>query len=109
MQTNRTLYRCVSAVVVLLGSLVWVANSNEQADIEKRLTASGKVLDEIMSQPPDKAIPDGVIKRAQCLAVFPSTVQVAALVGAKRGKGFATCRTAKRWSAPAPVTVSGGS
>jgi hypothetical protein len=55
MQTNRTLYRCVIAVVVLLGSLVWAANSNEQADIEKRLTASGKVLDEIMSQPPDKA------------------------------------------------------
>jgi lipid-binding SYLF domain-containing protein len=31
------------------------------------------------------------------------------LVGAKHGKGFATCRTANGWSAPAPLTIAGGS
>ncbi len=46
--------------------------------------------------------------RSQCVAVFPSLVEVAALVGAKRGKGFISCRTDSGWSAPAPLTVTGG-
>jgi len=84
----------------------WVAD--EQSEIAKRLVASANVLDEVMATP-DKAIPDGVIKRAKCVAVFPHTVQVAVLVGAKHGKGFATCRTTNGWSSPAPLTVAGGS
>jgi lipid-binding SYLF domain-containing protein len=31
------------------------------------------------------------------------------IFGAKHGRGVATCRTAKGWSAPAFITVSGGS
>ena len=31
------------------------------------------------------------------------------LFGAKGGKGVATCRTANGWSAPAFITISGGS
>ena len=58
---------------------------------------------------PNKAIPEEIIKAATCVAVFPSTVQAAALVGAKHGKGVATCRTAGGWSAPAPLDISGGS
>jgi len=84
----------------------WAAN--ESADLAQRLDASAKVLNEVMADP-QKAIPDGIIRRASCVAVFPSTVQVAALVGAKHGKGFATCRTGSGWSAPAPMDISGGS
>jgi len=58
---------------------------------------------------PNKAIPSGVMQRAVCVAVFPSTVQVAVLVGGKHGKGFATCRTGHGWSAPAPLDITGGS
>lgn len=65
-------------------------------------------MDEVMSTP-NKAIPKGVIQRAQCVAVFPGTIQVAVLVGARHGKGFATCRTPNGRSAPAPLDVSGGS
>jgi SH3 domain-containing YSC84-like protein 1 len=82
--------------------------ADDQSDIAKRIEASGRVLDEIMATP-QKSIPKGVIERAQCVVVFPATVQVAVLVGAKHGKGFATCRTAHGWSAPAPLTVTGGS
>lgn len=84
------------------------ADSNEQSDLTNRLAASTKVLDEVMATP-DKAIPSGVITRAACVAVFPSTVQLAVLVGAKHGKGFVTCRNANGWSAPAPLDISGGS
>ncbi len=82
--------------------------ADDQSDIAKRLEASAKVLDDVMATP-NKSIPKGVIERAQCVAVFPAIVQVAVLVGAKHGKGFATCRTANGWSAPAPLTVAGGS
>jgi len=84
------------------------ADTQSRSDLNQRLAASSKVLDEIMASS-DKAIPAGVISRASCVAVFPSTVHVAVLVGGKHGKGFATCRTANGWSAPAPLDISGGS
>src|ERR1700739_4515238 len=85
----------------------WTADES-QSDIAQRLDASTKALNEVMANP-QKAIPGGIIRRATCVAVFPSTVQVAVLVGAKHGKGCATCRTATGWSAPAPLDISGGS
>lgn len=83
-------------------------DSDANSDLAKRLDQSSKVLDEVMATP-GKTIPQGVISRAECVAVFPATVQVAILVGGKHGKGFATCRTAHGWSAPAPLDISGGS
>ena len=85
----------------------WAADEN-QADVAQRLAASAKVLNEVMADP-QKAIPEGIIQHATCVAVFPSTVQVAVLVGGQHGKGFATCRTGNGWSAPAPIEISGGS
>lgn len=85
----------------------WAADES-QGNLAQRLDASAKVLDEVMADP-QKAIPEGIIQHANCVAVFPSTVQVAVLVGGQHGKGFATCRTANGWSAPAPMDISGGS
>ena len=90
--------------------LGWAADNNkDQSEISNRLAASGKVLDAVMASGNKRAIPLGVLQHAKCVAIFPSTVQVAVLLGAKHGKGFATCRTAKGWSAPAPLDISGGS
>ncbi|MGA8490511.1 MAG: lipid-binding SYLF domain-containing protein, partial [Terriglobales bacterium] len=63
---------------------------------------------EIMATP-DKAIPDGVMDHAKCIAVVPSLIKVAFVFGGQHGKGVATCRTQKGWSAPAPITITGGS
>jgi lipid-binding SYLF domain-containing protein len=41
--------------------------------------------------------------------VIPSMVKIAVGFGGNHGKGVATCRTASGWSAPAPVTITGGS
>ena len=96
----------LAALIVLVSmvSLGRAADTEEQSDLAKRLAASTQVLNEVMAAP-GKSIPAGVITRAACIAVFPSTIQVAVLVGAKHGKGFATCRTAKGWSAPAPLDI----
>jgi SH3 domain-containing YSC84-like protein 1 len=93
--------------VLLLASLSWGAD--DQSDINKRLDASAKVLTEIMGVP-DKAIPDKVMRDAKCIAVIPSMVKIAVGFGGSHGKGVATCRTdSGAWSAPAPITLTGGS
>jgi len=95
--------------LLMLGSLAWSADDKDRSDIDKRLDASARVLDEIMGTP-DKAIPDKVMKDAKCIAVIPSMVKIAVGFGGSHGKGVATCRTeAGRWSAPAPITITGGS
>jgi len=92
----------------LLAGVSWSADDKEQSDIAKRIDASAKVLDEIMAVK-DKAIPDKVMKNAKCIAVIPSMVKIAIGFGGSHGKGVATCRTENGWSAPAPVTITGGS
>ncbi len=83
-------------------------DDKDRTDIEKRIQASANVLDEIMGTP-DKAIPDKIMSDATCIAVVPSMVKVAVGFGGSHGKGVATCKTADGWSAPAPITVTGGS
>jgi lipid-binding SYLF domain-containing protein len=95
--------------LLLLSSMGWSADDKDPSDIDKRLDASAQVLNEIMATP-DKAIPDKVMSDAKCVAVIPSMVKVAVVFGGNHGKGVATCRTASgRWSAPAPITITGGS
>src|SRR6201997_102246 len=87
----------------------WSQDEKDKSDISKRIEASAKVLDEIMATP-DKAIPDKVMRDAKCIAVIPSMVKIAVGFGGNHGKGVATCRTdAGVWSAPAPITITGGS
>jgi SH3 domain-containing YSC84-like protein 1 len=83
-------------------------SSKDQSDIVKRIGASADVLNEIMSAP-DKAIPNKVLSDARCIAIVPSMVKIAVVFGGNHGKGIATCRTDHGWSAPAPITVTGGS
>jgi SH3 domain-containing YSC84-like protein 1 len=99
----------LGAGVLLLASVAWSADDKEQSDIDKRLDSATKVLNEIMATP-DKAIPDKVMSDAKCIAVVPSMVKIAIGIGGNHGKGVATCRAESgSWSAPAPITVTGGS
>ncbi len=98
----------VLSICSLLAGAGWAADDKDQSDIAKRLDASSKVLEEVMGTP-DKAIPDKVMSGAKCIAVIPSMVKIAVGFGGNHGKGVATCRTEKGWSAPAPITITGGS
>ncbi len=98
------------AMVLAVAALSWAADDTDKdrSDIDKRIEASATVLDEIMSTP-DKAIPDKIMRDAKCIAVVPSMVKIAVVFGGNHGKGVATCRTEHGWSAPAPITITGGS
>src|ERR1700729_3137515 len=96
------------SVLLLTGAAFSADKDKDQSDIEKRIDNSAKVLDEIMATP-DKGIPDKIRSDAKCIAVIPSMVKIAVGFGGNHGKGVATCRTESGWSAPAPVTITGGS
>ena len=79
---------------------------NTKAD--DRVKSSGTVLDEIESAP-DSGIPEAILKSAECVAVVPSMLKGGFIVAGSYGRGVASCRTAKGWSAPAFLFTSGGS
>jgi lipid-binding SYLF domain-containing protein len=98
----------LGSVVLILASVSWAADEKDQSDISKRIVKAADVLNEIMGTK-DKSIPEKVMEKSKCIAVVPSVVKIAVGFGGEHGKGLVTCRTAKGWSAPAPITITGGS
>jgi SH3 domain-containing YSC84-like protein 1 len=94
-------------VVVCLVATAFAADE-EQSKAEDRVKAAATVLDEIQSAP-DQGIPEEVLASAECVAVVPTMLNGGFIVGARYGRGVASCRTPKGWSAPAFFVVTGGS
>jgi SH3 domain-containing YSC84-like protein 1 len=80
----------------------------KESKAQDRVQAAAEVLDEIQ-EAPDKGIPRDVLGSAECVAVVPSMIKGGFIVGANYGRGLASCRTPKGWSAPAFFVVTGGS
>jgi len=78
------------------------------ASTPERLAAAADTVN-YLSDAPDKSIPADLLKKAECIIVVPSLKSGAIVVGGEYGRGFASCRTASGWSAPAAVKVEGGS
>jgi len=89
----------------MLGSMAW---ASAKKDSEERLQNAANVLKEIMDAP-DKGIPEEVLDNAKCIVVVPHLIKAGFIVGGKHGRGVATCRTANGWSAPAFISIGGGS
>jgi lipid-binding SYLF domain-containing protein len=84
-----------------------LAESDREKDIN-RLDRAARTLQELQSAP-DQRIPSHILKNARCLAVVPHLVKGGFIFGAEEGKGVATCRTPRGWSAPAFFEMGGGS
>jgi lipid-binding SYLF domain-containing protein len=99
----------IGVVLAAMSGAVYAKDDNDKtSDQVKRINAAANVLDEIMGAP-DKGIPNEVLENAKCVAVVPSMIKGGFIVGARYGKGVATCRTESGWSGPAPFTIAGGS
>jgi lipid-binding SYLF domain-containing protein len=94
------------ALLVLLATTAALADG--RADDIDRLQSGATVIQEIMSAP-DSGVPEEVISKAKCIAVIPSMLKAAFVFGGAYGKGVASCRTEKGWSAPAFFSLKGGS
>jgi lipid-binding SYLF domain-containing protein len=97
-------------VLLLLSCFLTPALFSDDNDTKavQRVQAAATVLDEIQGAP-DKGIPEEVLGSAECVAVVPSLLNGGFVFGGRYGKGVASCRTPKGWSAPAFFTIGGGS
>ena len=94
------------SVVGMVGTVAWAGSARE--DSVTRLQSSVDVIHAIMATP-DKGIPEEVLNDAKCILVVPNMIKGGFVFGGKHGRGVASCRTAEGWSAPAFVSVGGGS
>jgi lipid-binding SYLF domain-containing protein len=90
----------------LFATFAWAGSARE--DSVARLQSSVDVLHSIMATP-DKGIPEEVLSNAKCILVVPDLIKGGFIFGGKHGRGVASCRTSNGWSAPAFVSVGGGS
>jgi lipid-binding SYLF domain-containing protein len=94
------------SLIGLAGTFAFAGSDRE--DTVERMQKSVDVLQSIMSTP-DKGIPEEVLNGAKCIVIVPNMIKGGFIFGAKHGRGVASCRTPDGWSAPAFVSVGGGS
>jgi SH3 domain-containing YSC84-like protein 1 len=96
-------------LLVVIASLCSFSFAQDEAGkVADRVQAAADTLNDIQGAP-DKGIPEDVLRSADCVAVVPGLLKGGFIVGAKYGRGLASCRTPKGWSAPAFFVVTGGS
>jgi SH3 domain-containing YSC84-like protein 1 len=95
----------IGAFTLANGNL-WAASGRQ--DSIDRLQMSSDVLHAIMAAP-DKGIPEEAVSSAKCIVVIPHLVKGGFVFGGEHGRGIASCRTPEGWSAPALVSLGGGS
>lgn len=93
----------ILSVVALVPMFCWLAWA---VDAAKELDAAAQVVQSMSSS---HQIPSSLLKQAKCIAVIPKLTKAGFIVGGKHGNGVVSCRTASGWSAPAFITISGGS
>ena len=103
---KKTISLLLMSFMGTFGTSAWAGSARE--DSVARLQSSVEVLQAIMATP-DKGIPEEVLNDAKCILVVPNLIKGGFILGAKHGRGVASCRTSGGWSAPAFVSVGGGS
>ncbi len=103
---KKTMSLLLMSLMGLVGTYAWAGSARQ--DTDARLQSSVDVLHAIMATP-DKGIPEEVLSNAKCILIVPDLIKGGFIFGGKHGRGVASCRTSDGWSAPAFVSVGGGS
>lgn len=96
--------------IAIFSTLVLSATGLWADTAQERLRDSAAVFTEVMATP-DKAIPQDLLRKAQCVVIVPGLKKGAFVVGGEYGRGFALCRRpgGLGWTAPAAIRMEGGS
>src|SRR5215471_6111862 len=89
-------------------ALVQAQDAKRIDEISKHAQDAAKVFTEIMNVP-EKGIPQGLLDKAEAIAVFPSVVKAGFIVGGRGGHGVISKRVKGGWSAPVAFDLGGGS
>ena len=100
--------RSLPILLLALLTLSIQGRAQQAADEAKRVSEATTVFSEIMSAG-DSAIPQSILGKAEGIAVFPNTIKAGFVVGGMRGRGVLSARGEGGWSAPAFMTLTGGS
>ena len=103
---KKTISLLLMGFMGVVGTGAWASSARQ--DSVARLQSSVEVIQAIMATP-DKGIPEEVLNGAKCILVVPNLIKGGFILGGKHGRGVASCRTSEGWSAPAFVSVGGGS
>ena len=99
----------VAIVLVSAFALHPVRSLAQKDDDEaERVRTAATVFGEIMSAE-DKAVPRAILGKATGIAIFPGTIKAGFVFGGMRGRGILSAHGASGWSAPAFLTLTGGS
>jgi lipid-binding SYLF domain-containing protein len=90
--------------------LTTAVTARAQAAEAARVAAAATVFSEIM-EAPDSGLPKAVLDKAEAIAIFPGVMRAGFAVGGQWGRGVILVRDEKTgaWSAPAFLTIAGGS
>jgi lipid-binding SYLF domain-containing protein len=105
------MHKNLIAILAIAGSMTFAAYAaDREAKVDDRLDASADTLNDMM-RAADKGIPQDLLNKAKCVVVVPGMKKAGFIVGAKYGRGFASCRKqgGLGWTAPAAMRVEGGS
>jgi SH3 domain-containing YSC84-like protein 1 len=98
-----------TTVLCLMASGTAIAQKGEKE--QDRVKEAGYVMKELLNARP--GIPTGVLNKAECVIVLPSTRKAGFVFAGSYGRGVMTCRTGEEfngpWSAPTMMQSSGGS
>jgi len=89
-----------TAFVAVFTWTVWAA------DVNKELTNAADVMKDMTS---NKQVPSSLLDQSKCIAVIPDVTKAGFGIGGKHGNGVVSCRTSSGWSAPAFISMTGGS
>jgi lipid-binding SYLF domain-containing protein len=98
----------IALAFLLVATATPMLFGSDRGDDISRIQNADEVFKAIMNTP-DKAIPQELLESAKCIAIIPGEVKAGFMFGGQYGKGLAVCRTPHGWSAPAFLTVAGGS
>ena len=91
----------ILAVVSLCALALWAVDNTKLLD-----AATQTVQSMTTGATP---IPSSLLRDAKCIAVIPQLTKAGFIVGGEHGNGAVSCRTEDGWSAPAFLTITGGS
>jgi lipid-binding SYLF domain-containing protein len=98
-----------SAAAAALIAIVGASPAAADPKLDERVTRAREVYEQLI-RTPDREIPEALLEKCRCVAVFPRVIKGAIGIGARYGKGLASCRDSSgAWSPLAFFTLAGGS
>jgi lipid-binding SYLF domain-containing protein len=109
--TSRLITGLLATVLIAAGLMTASAQNSKEREIKNAAKTSSKAtkaLNQLMKIPAE-SIPEGLLKDAKAIAVFPNVLKAAFGFGGSGGKGLISRRTKDGWSAPAAFKLASGS